>query len=695
MGFAYLPTGRLTVAEQMNSTFQEADRSSVAPVERARLKREKLQTVRILRHRGTSVISEYVFRTIDLIAAAVLIALLSPVLAMRAIIGKIAVGRFLSRSPRIGRNGVPFDCFLFAGDSQGRGLALLLNLVKGDITLTGPRPIPVSPAVPEHVDPICLSVKPGLVSPYDLRKKLNRDWETRQETEKDYAHSSKAIAAIGIATRMLLSSLLSGRSGGSSPANIDFFGISVRNTSMDEALDWAINRVQRGEKSQLAFVNPDCLNIAWENDEYRNVLKSADRILPDGIGIHLGCRILGTRLVSNLNGTDLFPRLCERAATNRIGIFLLGAKPGIAAKAATEIRKKHPKLQITGTMHGYFPQEQTGEVIEKINASGAGIVFVAMGAPQQELWLATHSDQLTVPLGIGVGGLFDFHSGNIQRAPVWVRELGMEWVWRLLMEPRRMWRRYVVGNPLFLLRVWRQSRAMAKPVDIAREPPTNRTLAMRKVSASCQRIGARTIVAARQAAKRTMDMVGSAIAMLLTAPVFFVTALAIKCESPGPILFRQLRVGIDGRLFTMFKFRSMYVDAEQRLDDVMSANEMSGGVIFKMKHDPRVTKIGRLLRKASIDELPQLWNVFHGDMSLVGPRPPLPSEVEQYSLNDRQRLHVRPGITCIWQVSGRSDIPFEKQVQLDIDYLHTQSLWTDIKLLLRTVPAVLFSKGAY
>jgi lipopolysaccharide/colanic/teichoic acid biosynthesis glycosyltransferase len=122
---------------------------------------------------------------------------------------------------------------------------------------------------------------------------------------------------------------------------------------------------------------------------------------------------------------------------------------------------------------------------------------------------------------------------------------------------------------------------------------------------------------------------------------------------------------------------------------------MSGGVIFKMKHDPRVTKIGRLLRKASIDELPQLWNVFHGDMSLVGPRPPLPSEVEQYSLNDRQRLHVRPGITCIWQVSGRSDIPFEKQVQLDIDYLHTQSLWTDIKLLLRTVPAVLFSKGAY
>jgi len=683
------------MAEQMDKIFQEANRISVAPIPRARLKREMLQSVRILRHRGTSVASESIFRTIDLIAAVVLITFLSPILVVRAIAGKIAVGRFLSRSPRIGRNGVLFDYFFFAGDFKGRGLAILLNLVKCHITLTGPRPVPVSPSVPENPDPICLSVKPGLVSPYDLRRKLNRDWETRQETEKDYAHSSKAIAAIGIAIRMLLSSLLSGRSGGSTPEKIDFFGVSVHNTSMNEALDWAISRVQRGEKSQLAFVNPDCLNIACENDEYRNVLKRADRILPDGIGVHLGCRILGTRLVSNLNGTDLFPRLCERAATNKIGIFLLGAKPGIAAQAATEIGRKYPELQIAGTMHGYFPEDQTGEVIEKINASGAGIVFVAMGAPQQELWLARYSDQLTAPLGIGVGGLFDFYSGNIQRAPIWVRELGMEWVWRLFMEPRRMWRRYVVGNPLFLLRVWRQSQAITKSDDVSRESPTNRTLEMRRAAASCQRVIARTTVSARQAAKRTMDMLVSAIAMLFMAPVFFVTALAIKCESSGPVLFRQLRVGIDGRLFTMLKFRSMYVGAEKRLGDVISTNEMSGGVIFKMKHDPRVTKIGRLLRKTSIDELPQFWNVFRGDMSLVGPRPPLPSEVEQYSLDDRQRLQVRPGITCIWQVSGRSEIPFEKQVQLDIDYLHTQSLWTDIKLLLRTVPAVLFSKGAY
>jgi lipopolysaccharide/colanic/teichoic acid biosynthesis glycosyltransferase len=145
----------------------------------------------------------------------------------------------------------------------------------------------------------------------------------------------------------------------------------------------------------------------------------------------------------------------------------------------------------------------------------------------------------------------------------------------------------------------------------------------------------------------------------------------------------------------MWKFRSMYIDADARLKEIMAQNEMSGGVIFKMKNDPRIIPVGRFIRKASIDELPQLWNVLKGDMSLVGPRPALPSEVNQYSLQDRQRLEVIPGITCIWQVSGRSDIPFPQQVQLDVQYIQSQSLLLDIKLLLKTIPAVLLSRGAY
>jgi len=195
--------------------------------------------------------------------------------------------------------------------------------------------------------------------------------------------------------------------------------------------------------------------------------------------------------------------------------------------------------------------------------------------------------------------------------------------------------------------------------------------------------------------KRVFDIVASMILMVVLLPVFLGVALAIRLESPGPILFKQKRVGRWGRLFTMWKFRSMYMDAEARKAELMAQNEMAGGVIFKMKDDPRVTKVGKFIRKTSIDELPQLWNVMTGEMSLVGPRPPVPPEVDEYSLSDRRRLEVIPGITCIWQVSGRSEIPFDQQVELDVQYIESQSFWTDIKILLKTVPALLFGTGAY
>jgi exopolysaccharide biosynthesis polyprenyl glycosylphosphotransferase len=195
--------------------------------------------------------------------------------------------------------------------------------------------------------------------------------------------------------------------------------------------------------------------------------------------------------------------------------------------------------------------------------------------------------------------------------------------------------------------------------------------------------------------KRLFDIVVSAILLVLLLPIFLAVGLAIRLEDPGPILFKQQRVGRWGKLFTMWKFRSMYTDAEERKKELMARNEMAGGVLFKMKDDPRVTRVGRVIRKTSIDELPQLWNVLKGDMSLVGPRPPVPQEVDEYSLSDRRRLEVIPGITCIWQVSGRSDIPFDQQVELDVQYIQSQSFWTDIKILLKTVPALLFGTGAY
>jgi len=204
-----------------------------------------------------------------------------------------------------------------------------------------------------------------------------------------------------------------------------------------------------------------------------------------------------------------------------------------------------------------------------------------------------------------------------------------------------------------------------------------------------------TVIRGAYLVKRFIDIIASILLLLLLTPLFGVIMLLIYLSSPGPVFYKQTRVGRWGKLFTMWKFRSMYCDADARLKEIMAQNEMTGGVIFKMKNDPRIIPIGRFIRKASIDELPQLWNVFKGDMSLVGPRPALPSEVNQYSLQDRQRLEVIPGITCIWQVSGRSDIPFPQQVQLDVEYIQSQSLLLDLKLLLKTIPAVLLSRGAY
>ena len=204
-----------------------------------------------------------------------------------------------------------------------------------------------------------------------------------------------------------------------------------------------------------------------------------------------------------------------------------------------------------------------------------------------------------------------------------------------------------------------------------------------------------TTVKASYAMKRLMDIVFSALGMMLLSPVFLAIAVAVNASSPGPVFFRQMRVGRYGRNFKFYKFRSMRQDAEAQKVALLAQNESADGVIFKMKNDPRITKVGRFLRRTSLDELPQLWNVFIGDMSLVGPRPPVPSEVQEYTLEDRKLLDVIPGITCLWQIQGRSEIPFNEQVRLDKEYILAPSVWKDIVILLKTIPAIIGGKGAY
>jgi exopolysaccharide biosynthesis polyprenyl glycosylphosphotransferase len=193
--------------------------------------------------------------------------------------------------------------------------------------------------------------------------------------------------------------------------------------------------------------------------------------------------------------------------------------------------------------------------------------------------------------------------------------------------------------------------------------------------------------------KRVLDVVCASALLLLLSPVLAIAAIASKLDSAGPVLFRQKRCGLNGRIFDVLKLRSMHVDAEMRRAELVALNEMDGPV-FKIRNDPRVTRVGRWLRRLSVDELPQLWNVVRGEMSLVGPRPPIPGEVDEYDVAQRRRLSMRPGITCLWQVEGRNTIGFTEWVQLDLDYIDRWSLLLDFTILLRTLPAVVKGTGA-
>jgi len=214
------------------------------------------------------------------------------------------------------------------------------------------------------------------------------------------------------------------------------------------------------------------------------------------------------------------------------------------------------------------------------------------------------------------------------------------------------------------------------------------------LSVQVQRVRAAWLTNGDATIKRGLDVTVSLALLLLLSPLFVLIALLVWLEDGGPIFFAQTRVGQNGREFQMYKVRSMCRNAEERLRDLLGQNQHKEGVTFKIKDDPRITRVGKWLRKFSLDELPQFYNVLRGDMSLVGPRPPVPREVALYSPVDRRRLAAKPGITCTWQISGRSEIDFSGQVKLDVDYIEGQSFWLDPKILARTIPAVVSGKGA-
>ena len=250
-------------------------------------------------------------------------------------------------------------------------------------------------------------------------------------------------------------------------ACIQLDGIRLVNLSLTDAVTAIDCALAAHQPTRVAFVNADCANIATRDDRYRADLESCDWVFVDGIGMRIAGKVMGQTVADNVNGTDLFPPLCQMLAQQGRSIYLLGAYPGVAAAAADWAKRRYPGLKIAGTRHGYFADTATTAVLADIRESAADVLLVAFGAPRQEAWIREHFAATGATVAMGVGGLFDYFAGRIPRAPLWMRRAGLEWMFRLIQEPGRMWRRYLVGNLVFLARLtrarWLRKDALTNP----------------------------------------------------------------------------------------------------------------------------------------------------------------------------------------------------------------------------------------
>jgi len=520
---------------------------------------------------------------------------------------------------------------------------------------------------------------------------------------------------------------------------ISLLGIPIDALTEKEVVDRIIFSWRRGRGGWVVTPNLDHLRILCRRPELKETIaEAATLLIADGMPLVWASRLQGTPLPGRVAGSELILSLTAAAAKAGASIFLLGGNPGAGERTAALLASAHPGLKIAGVLAPPMGFERDAEKVaairDQIIAANPALVYSCFGFPKQEWVIEQLREHLPGAWFLGLGGSLSMISGEFKRAPRWMRSTGLEWLCRLGQEPHRLFKRYIIQDAPFAWRLFAgallhrwfppQPKA-ASPLAISPRIPlraieaastnarthttddeTRERILSRysssiivrrwhQVRARLEQFAWTEFLVWGRAIKRTIDIVGALSLLILALPLLLLFAVLVKVTSPGPVFFTQTRVGKRGRLFRMYKFRSMDENAEQRMAELLPSNEVAGGVIFKMKNDPRRTPIGSFMRTWSIDELPQLWNVLLGDMSLVGPRPPLPSEVQQYTLAQRQRLDAVPGLTCTWQVSGRCEIPFEKQVELDVEYIESQSISLDVKLLFQTVSAIFQRRGAY
>jgi N-acetylglucosaminyldiphosphoundecaprenol N-acetyl-beta-D-mannosaminyltransferase len=424
-------------------------------------------------------------RAIDVLLALSLLAFLSPLMAVIALVLCVRNrGRVLERLPRVARDCQVFSKYAFnMGDGRWRHLPALFNILKGDMSFIGPRA-----AKPGELCAECVlmlrdaqaafgpreltlreeaarrrnKVRPGLICDWWILERANMAYGHEVLADSHYIETCgfRRDAAIflralpSIAAHVLFGPDLKEDAVVSDVLNI--LDLRINNMTMRDAIEHIMTLLDRSEPRQICFVNPQCANVAYTHSKYKAVLHRSHLVFADGIGMKIAGRILGRRVRQNVNGTDLFPRLCDELKDTGKRLYLLGARPGVAEEVREWISRNYAGTQVAGCRDGYFKSDEEEQVIRSIAESRADVLLVAMGVPSQDLWIDRNLERLGVKVAMGVGGLFDFYSGRIPRAPLWVREIGMEWFYRFCQEPARMWKRYFVGNALFLLRVYRE-----------------------------------------------------------------------------------------------------------------------------------------------------------------------------------------------------------------------------------------------
>ncbi len=384
-------------------------------------------------------------RVFDKLLSALAIICVSPVYIFNSVFCLVNNQSIFSYLSRLDATGRAYCVRVFNGGILTRS-ALLLDIYFGEISFCG---VSMQGRVSDMRGFRC-DLPVGVFSVFGVKKSIGEGLLDHRDTLESHMHETSLGFHLTLLLRGLLNECFYHGRNLKSCNRFSLQGVTVDNCSMNAAIDWVVAKRSEDKSDVASFINVNSINLAHKDEALSAALSRSDRSFADGSGVRLAARHQGVLLKDNVNGTDLLPRLCERLQSDGLSVFLLGSSPGVADDAAKKLQKRFPKLKIAGTHHGYFSAQDDDRVIDLINASRAHLCLVAMGSPRQELWLDQHRDRLKVSCAMAVGGLFDFFSGRIPRAPMWMRDIGFEWLWRLWQEPAAKFQRYVVGNPQFL-----------------------------------------------------------------------------------------------------------------------------------------------------------------------------------------------------------------------------------------------------